>query len=206
MKEDSSDRSTSASAPFREEISYPRLPETINFRVKKVLDDQKILEDEILRRKSIYNKYGRVSTVASVLEYVFVAVDILLGTLATVKNDLVNIADHPTSIVVFAVIAMFSGLVKMAQGVLNQKKLKHHKAMVIASTTLCNLDYKISKAIADEQISHQEFEEIQIIMKDWKNGAVHRDQVSPASETMDLLAARMKSDMINQLKNINIQK
>lgn len=198
----------SATAPYRDEISYPKLTETVNFRVKKVLDDQKVLEDETTKRKQMYNKYTRMSNVASMLEYVFVLADVFLATTAAFSppNKVFDFVNHPAAIIVFAVIGILAGFIKFVQGAINQKKMKHYKLMIVASTTLTTLDHKISKAIMDEKITHEEFEDIQTVMKDWKNGSVHRENSAiTTSETMELLATRLRSDMINQLKKINVQ-
>jgi hypothetical protein len=189
-------------------VRYPELlSESVNFRIKKIMDDEKLLQDEIKSRKSTYKKYGRVVTLTNGVEYTLILADILVGTLATT----IPVVGGTVSSAVFSGIGLISGMAKIIQGKLYEKKLKHYKLSVVAHTTLNNLHHKISKAIVDGEITHEEFEDIQNVIHEWKNRqfAPSKDtNVSP--ETIELLnqqaTEKVQKDILEQLKRFNVKK
>jgi hypothetical protein len=189
-------------------VRYPELlSESVNFRIKKIMDDEKLLQDEIKSRKSTYKKYGRVVTLTNGVEYTLILADILVGTLATT----IPVVGGTVSSAVFSGIGLISGMAKIIQSKLYEKKLKHYKLSVVAHTTLNNLHHKISKAIVDGEITHEEFEDIQNVIHEWKNKQFTPSKdtnVSP--ETIELLnqqaTEKAQKDILEQLKRFNVKK
>jgi hypothetical protein len=187
---------------------YPELlSDSTNFRIKKIMDDEKVLQDEIKFRDSICKKYSRFSTLTGGVEYTLILADIVIGTLATAVPGIGSVISTAT----FSGVGLISGMAKIIQSKLNEKKLKHYKLSVIAQTTLNNLHQKISKAIIDGQISHEEFEDIQNTMNEWKKGPTSpTKQPSLSPETIELLSQqateKAQKDLLEQLKQINAKK
>lgn len=187
---------------------YPELlSDSTNFRIKKIMDDEKMLQDEIKARNSICKKYGRFSSLTDGIEYTLILADIVVGTLATALPGVGSVVSAAT----FSGVGLISGAAKLIQSKLNQKKLKHYKLSVVAHTTLTNLHHKISKAIIDGQISHEEFEDIQNIMNEWKKGpSSTTKQPTLSPETIELLSQqateKAQKDLLEQLKQINAKK
>jgi len=187
---------------------YPELlSDSTNFRIKKIMDDEKVLQDEIKSRNSICKKYGRLSTLTDGVEYTLILADIVIGTLATALPGVGNVVSAAT----FSGVGLISGMAKLIQSKLNEKKLKHYKLSVVAHTTLTNLHHKISKAIIDGQISHEEFEDIQNTMNEWKKGPTSTTkQPTLSAETIELLSQqateKAQKDLLEQLKQINAKK
>jgi hypothetical protein len=174
---------------------YPELlSDSTNFRIKKIMDDEKLLEDEVKNRNSICKKYGRFSSLTGGIEYTLILADIVVGTLATAIPGIGSVVSAAT----FSGVGLISGAAKLIQGKLNEKQLKHYKLSVIAQTTLNNLHHKISKAIIDGQISHEEFEDIQNTMNEWKKG--------PSSETKQPILSTETIEILNQKANEKAQK
>jgi len=189
-------------------VRYPELTnETLNFRLKKILDDEKLLQNEIKSRKSTCKKYGRLATLTNSVEYTLILADIVIGTLAAT----VPAVGIVVSTAAFSGVGLISGLAKMIQGKLYEKKMKHYKLSVVAHTTLSNLHHKISKAMVDAQISHEEFEDIQTIMNEWKNNPVLAPKLHQSTlntETIELLrqqaAEKAQQDLLDKLKKISV--
>lgn len=187
-------------------VKYPELlSESVNFRIKKIIDDEKLLQDEIKSRKSTSKKYARAITLTNGIEYTLILADIVVGTVATA----IPVVGGGVSAAVFSCIGMISGLAKIIQSKLGEKKLKHYKLSVIAHTTLANLHHKISKAIVDGQITHEEFEDIQNTIHEWKNGQnTHLKSVNLTSETMELLnqqaTEKAQKEILEQIKNLSV--
>ena len=181
---------------------YPELlSESLNFRIKKIIDDEKFLQDEIKSRKSTYKRYGRMASLTNGVEYTLILADIVIGTLATT----IPVVGGTVSSALFSGIGMISCVAKIIQSKLYEKKLKHYKLSVVAHTTLNNLNRKISKAIIDGVITHEEFEDIQTVMHEWKQGQYEpTKEINLTSETMELLnqqaTEKVQKDILDQLK------
>ena len=193
----------------RSQVGYPELlSESTNFRIKKIMDDEKLLQDEIKSRNTMCKKYGRFSALTDGVEYTLILADIVVGTLAATIPGIGSMVSSAT----FSGVGLISGAAKLIQGKLNEKKLKHYKLSVIASTTLNNLHHKISKAIIDGQISHEEFEDIQNTMNEWKKGLTSPSSQQPAlsPETIELLSQqaneKAQNDLLEQLKQLRAKK
>ena len=189
-------------------VRYPELlSESVNFRIKKIMDDEKLLQDEIKSRKSTCKKYGRVVTLTNGVEYTLILADIVVGTLATT----IPVVGGTVSSAVFSGIGLISGMAKIIQSKLYEKKLKHYKLSVVAHTTLNNLHRKISKAVIDGEITHEEFEDIQNVIHEWKNKQFTPSKdTNISSETIELLnqqaAEKAQKDILEQLKKFNVKK
>ena len=190
------------------QVGYPELlSESTNFRIKKIMDDEKLLQDEIKLRKTMCKKYGRFSSLTDGIEYTLIAADIVVGTLAATIPGVGAMVSSAT----FSGVGLISGAAKLIQNKLNNKKMKHDRLSVVALTTLNNLHHKISKAIIDGQISHEEFEDIQNTMNEWKKGPTSPSKQSAlSSETIELLSQqaseKAQNDLLEQLKQIKAKK
>lgn len=185
-------------------VKYPELlSDSTNFRIKKIMDDEKLLQDEVKARNSMYKKYNRFSTFTDGIEYTLIMADIVVGTLATTIPVVGNLISTAT----FSGVGLISGVAKLIQNKLNEKKLKHYKLSVVANTTLGNLHHKISKAIIDGQITHEEFEDIQNTINEWRRNACQTQQSNLSPETIELLSQqateKAQKDILEQLKKFN---
>jgi hypothetical protein len=188
-------------------VKYPELlSDSTNFRIKKIMDDEKLLQDEIKSRNAMYKKYNRFSTFTDGIEYTLIMTDIVVGTLATT----VPVVGVLVSSATFSGVGLISGIAKLIQNKLNEKKLKHYKLSVIANTTLNNLHHKISKAIIDGQITHEEFEDIQNTVNEWRKGTYQTQNSNLSPETIELLSQqateKAQKDILEQLKKFNKKK
>lgn len=187
---------------------YPELlNDSTNFRIKKIMDDEKMLRDEIKHRNSICKKYGRYLSLTDSVEYTLILTDIVIGTLAAAIPGVGSVVSSAT----FSGVGLISGAAKLIQAKLNNKKLKHYRMCVIANTTLNNLYHKISKAIIDGQITHEEFEDIQTVISEWKNESKSytKQQMTMSPETIELLSQqateKAQKELLDQIKQLNLK-
>lgn len=195
--------STRSTTPFITS-EYPDLinfNESTNFRIKKLMDDEKLLQDEIKFRSSLSKKYGRYATVADVLEWTLIAGDIVVGTVCAAIPGI----GSAISTITFSGVGAISGFSKIVQAKLTAKKTKHRDLSIVAKTTLANLHHKISKAIADGQITHEEFEDIQSTINMWKNvrsgevtGSTREPLLTP--EMIQTLTENAQKELISRLQ------
>ena len=182
---------------------YPKLlTNSTNFRIKKIMDDENLLQDEIKKRNGLCKKYGRLSTITSGLEYLLFFMDIFAAVLVSQGFVIMTQTIFST---IFPGMAVISCIAKFLQNKINEKKMKHYKLSVIASTTLTNLNHKISKAITDGEITHEEFEDIQNTINEWKKGPISSTK-QPAlnQETINLLnkqaTEKVQKDLMEKLQ------
>jgi hypothetical protein len=192
-------------------VKYPQLSsisDSTNFRIKKIMDDEKLLQDEIKARKALCKKYGRIMTVTDGVEFSLIAADIILGFAAAAIPGVGVLVSSAA----FSGVAIISGISKLIHIKLTGKKMKHYRLSTIAQTTLANITFKISKAISDGQISHEEFEDIQNVITEWKKGPTspnsNKNTITP--DTIELLsqqaAQKAQEDLLEQIKKINGKK
>ena len=192
---------------------YPELPahaltESTNFRIKKIMDDEKLLQNEIKARNALFKKYGRFISITDGIEFSLITADIIVGTAAAFIPG----AGAAISSMAFSGVALISGLAKILHIKLTGKKMKHYKLSTIAQTTLANVAFKISKAIADGYISHEEFEDIQNVINDWRKGPEPIDTKKPVltPDAIELLSQqavqKAQEDLLDQIKKINTKK
>ena len=134
---------------------YPSLSE--DFRLKKICDCQKELENEISHYKQISKKYKRAKSIADAIATFTGILTVLLlssGLAASLSG---------IGIVVGAPLAGIAGLMGLAStavgagsGRLN-KKIKHEKTVSLAESKHLSVSCLISKALNDGSVSDQEF-------------------------------------------------
>jgi hypothetical protein len=194
----------SAPTAFVDSVKYPELlSESTNFRLKKIIDCEKLLQDEIKKRNSLYKKYGRLSTCTESIEYALIIGDIGVGALATA----IPVVGSVVSAATFSGIGVISGIAKVIQNKLNNKRMKHYKLSTVATTTLNILNRKISKACTDGQISHEEYEDILNTMDEWTKGPISPEkQPALSKETVELLSQqaieKVQKDLLEQLEQL----
>jgi hypothetical protein len=175
------------------------------------MDDEKLLQDEIKARNAMAKKYGRLMGLVDGVEFTLITADIVVGTVGALVPGLGVFISSAA----FSGVALISGVAKILHIRLNSKKMKHCKLATVAQTTLTNMEFKISKAISDGYISHEEFEDIQNVISEWKkspepnsNGSKKPSALSP--ETIELLsqqaAQKAQEDLLEQIKKINTKK
>ena len=138
---------------------YPSLRENVgDYRLKKISDCQKELENEITHYRRISKKYKRAKTIINAFAVTTGALTAVLSTasLATFVTGIGAIVGAP-----IAGIATLMGITSTTAGVsserLNKKLTKHAKTVSLAESKHISISRLVSKAMTDGSISDVEF-------------------------------------------------
>ena len=138
---------------------YPSLRESVgDYRLKKISDCQKELENKISHCRRISKKYKRAKTIINALATSTGVLTIVLSSasLATSLTLIGTIASAP-----IAGIATLMGITSTAatntSGRLNTKVTKHEKTTSLAESKHLSVSRQVSKALTDGSISDVEF-------------------------------------------------
>ena len=138
---------------------YPSLRESVgDYRLKKISDCQKELENEISHYRRISKKYKRAKTIINAFATSTGILTVVLSSasLATSLTLIGAVAGAP-----IAGIAALMGITSTAAGVssgrLNTKATKHEKTISLAESKHLSVSRLVSKALTDGSISDAEF-------------------------------------------------
>ena len=156
---------------------YPSLQrESVgDFRLKKICDCQKELENEISHYRRISKKYKRAKAIISSFTASTGVLTVVLSSasLATSLNLIGALAGAP-----LAGIAALMGIASTAAGVgsgrLNTKVTKHEKTISLAESKHLSVSRLVSRALTDGSISDAEFN---LILREIENYYSLKDQM-----------------------------
>ena len=158
--------------------SAPPLYPSLNagdYRLKKISDCQKELENEISHYRRISKKYKRAKTIINAFAASTGVLTALLSSasLATLVSGIGAIASAP-----IAGIAAVMGIISTTSGVsserLNRKVTKHEKTISLAESKHLSVSRLVSKAMTDGSISDVEFH---LILREIENYYSLKDQL-----------------------------
>ena len=194
---------TPASAP----PLYPTLPdesEAVSFRLKKICDCQKELENEISHHRKVSKKYKRANSIAhtsSTLTRVMATVLSSTG-LAVSLSGIGVIAGAP-----LAGIAGLLGFISTAMTIgskkMNTKITKHEKTISLAESLQLSICKLIWKAMNDSQISDMEFNLILREVEQFnvsKNGL--RKEMKSEGVDMEAIKQQIKNEYQKKLGSL----
>ena len=145
---------------------YPSLHSEANevgaeFRLKKICDCQKQLEDEISHYKKVSKKYKRAKSIASKITSVSVFLTTLLASssIATSLSGIGIAVGVPLSLTALITTLISSASMAGSQNFENKVR-KHEKTISLAESSLLSMSRLISKALKDGFISDGEFDSI----------------------------------------------
>ena len=138
---------------------YPSLRENVgDYRLKKISDCQKELENEITHYRKISKKYKRAKTIINAFAATTGALTAVLSTASftTFLTGIGAIIGAP-----IAGIATLMGITSTAAGAsserLNARVTKHEKTVSLAESKHLSISRLVSKALTDGSISDVEF-------------------------------------------------
>ena len=131
------------------------------FRLKKMCDCQKQLEEEISHYKQVSKKYKRAKSVASKITSVSVFLTTLFASssVATSLSGIGIAVGVPLSLTALVTTLISSTSMAASQNC-ERKVIKHEKTVSLAESSLLSVNRLISKALKDGFISDGEFDSI----------------------------------------------
>ena len=138
---------------------YPSLRENVgDYRLKKISDCQKELENEISHYRQISKKYKRAKTIINAFAATTGALTAVLST-ASFASFLSGIAAPIGAPIagIAAVMGLFSTTAGVSSERLNKKVMKHEKTVSLAESQHLSVSRLVSKALTDGSITDVEF-------------------------------------------------
>jgi len=136
-------------------ITLPEFNET-NYRLNKIMQDYKYLDDEIKMRINLKKRYKKFSSTISITDYL-----IILSELGMVGSSIAIPIITPFSVPISVGLTVFSTVLKSSWGYLSKKIEKHNTIELLAKSKRNSIEKKFMKTIKDGQISDIEFIDIE---------------------------------------------
>ena len=140
-------------------LLYPSLRENVgDFRLKKISDCQKELENEISHYRRISKKYKRAKTIINAFAASTGVLTAVLSTasFASFVTGIGAIVGAPIAGIA-AVMGLFSTTAGVSSERLNRKVTKHEKTVSLAESKHLSVSRLVSKALTDGEVSDLEF-------------------------------------------------
>ena len=136
---------------------YPSL-NVADFRLRKISDCQKELENEISHYRRISKKYKRAKTIINAFAAATGALTVVLSSasFATLLTGIGAPVGAPIAGIA-AVMGLFSTTAAASSGRLNTKVIKHEKTVSLVESKHLSISRLVSKALTDGSISDVEF-------------------------------------------------
>ena len=155
---------------------YPSLRENVgDYRLKKISDCQKELENEISHYRRISKKYKRAKTIINAFTGTTGVLTVVLSTasFASFVTAIGAIAGAPMAGIA-ALLGTFSTVAGASSGRLNKKVTKHEKTISLAESKHLSVSRLVSKAMSDGEITDVEFN---LILREIENYYSLKDQL-----------------------------
>ena len=145
----------------KNEKLYPVLPNGESYRLQKIDNIQKDIEEEKIFRESLNKKYRKILTILNYTEGCSEAVGVVSGSIGIAS--LSGVVTAPLFIILEG-IAIGCGVsvmfTKFFSRKLTKKARKHNEIRVLAASKLNTISSYISQSLQDGSISQEEFEMI----------------------------------------------
>ena len=182
------------------ESLYPELPTAPPiqdggkaYRLHKISEIQKTLEDERTKRETLSKKYHRGAKIVNNVDTVLVATSMGLGIAGA---GLLSTVVAAPVVLALEGVALGTGLLSIIGKQVNKnfgsKAEKHEKIKVLAEAKLNTISDHISKALMDNEISDEEFKLI-------------LDELAKFREMKDELRSKSNKNIDSEMKKSLIQ-
>ena len=177
--------------------SAPPLDEGQGYRLQKINEIQRALEDEREKRQNLSKKYHRVVKIISNIDSALIAASMGLGVAGV--GLLSTIVAAPIVIAMEAT-ALGTGLLGIIGGQVNKRLMrkaeKHEKIKVLAEAKLNTISDLISKALTDNKVSDEEYT---LILSELTKYRQMKEEVR--SKTKKVIDEEMRESLIHQGRN-----
>ena len=128
------------------------------FRLKSIDETRNYFLEEIKQNELMSRKYKKVCKTLNYIEHSLILVStitgcILISAFASLIGIAIGITNSAIGLKVFAIAAV----IKKYKSIIKKKKEKHDKTVLVAKSKLNSIEFLISKALIESNISHDEF-------------------------------------------------
>ena len=142
---------TSLSAPLNVPLTTTLLNDEQHFRLDKINEIKDYLVANIKERELMSERFSKY--IASLIVLSVTNGSISIASFATVIGAPVGIASASFSLA----FSICTGIVKKLLKTTRNKKKKHNKIVMLARSKLNSIESKISEALINDEISHEDF-------------------------------------------------
>ena len=177
--------------------SAPEEDEGQTFRLKTIKEVEAFMQQEISERSRLSKKFDNCSSITSYVNYGLTATTIITGSggiacLTTGIGAPIALALGGISLAS----TVTSGITHRLSKIYTVKAKKHHDILVVAQTVLDGIILKISRAIEDASVSHEEFQ--QIINAKQRYLAKKHELRSKSKKALKEIYQRERQELIEQ--------
>ena len=183
---------------------YPAIPqptappdESQDFRLKTIKEVEAFIQKEIAERSKTSKKFDNCSSITSYINYGLTATTIITGSggIACLSTGIgAPIALALGGISLFSTLT--SGITHRLSRIYTVKAKKHHDILMVALTVQDSITLKISRAIQDGTVSHEEF--LQIVNAKQQYLAKKHELRSKSKKALKKIYERQRQDLIEQ--------
>lgn len=170
------------------------------YRLRKIDEIQKSIEDEVKKRTLLCDKYTRhykrIEWVDGILSGLIVGLGITSVTIVS-TGIAAPIAIGTTSVMVG--VGILNTIAKIVNRKLSVKMEKHDKIKVLAEARLNTMSGLISKALNDDQISEEEYS---MILKELMDFDDEKEKIRSEARSK-INTDDANEDIMNELRNIS---
>ena len=176
---------------------YPSLGENVgDYRLRKISDCQKELENEISHYRRISKKYKRAKTIINALVATTGVLTAVLST-ASFASFLSGMAAPIGAPIagIAAVMGLFSTTAGVSSERLNRKVTKHEKTVSLAESKHLSVSRLVSKALTDGEVPDLEFN---LILREIDNYYSLKGQLRREVKKMENISSDEKVEALRQ--------
>ena len=138
------------------------------FRLEKIDEIRNYLIEGINRNELMSKKHKKVCRVLNYIDRTFIAISAFTGFVSiSAFASLVGIPIGFTSSAIGLKICVITAGIKKYKSIIQKKRKKHDKIILLAKSQLYKIEVFISKALIDSKISHDELILINNVLKEF---------------------------------------
>jgi len=134
------------------------------FRINRITQKYKYLDEEIKARNNVKKKYTRASNV-----FLGIEAFLLIFEMGITGSTIAVPVILPISAPIFVGLTACSAVLMSISSLITKKISKHSEIKLLAGSKLNSLEEKFNKAINDGEISEQEFFDIEQEIKNYES-------------------------------------
>ena len=140
------------------EINKINLSEQTKFRLSETIGIENYFHQEINQRKSCSKKLSKYVTAFDYIDKILIVLSATSSGVCIISSA--SVVGAPAGIASASLTLIFSltiGIIKKLLSITRNKKKKHDKILMLAKSKLNSTETLVSQALADMEISHEEF-------------------------------------------------
>ena len=175
------------------QINKTNLSERTKFRLSKIIGIENYFHQEIIQRKLCIKKLSKYVTAFYYINKILILLSATSSGVSIISFT--SVVGEPAGIASASFTLIFSlttGMIKKLLSITRNKKKKHDKVLMLATSKLDSIETLVSPALVGVEISHEEFNAIIRERKKYERMKENVRNVSKKQENMRLNSVNSK--------------